>query len=101
MSASRIDRDPAFDSWKRRAADADILDVAKSIGAVLKRTGGREYVGPCPACGGTDRFSVNTLKGVFNCRGSTGGDVITMVMHACNADFLGACETITGEPRPN
>lgn len=93
---------PAFDSWKRKAADADILDVAISkCGAVLKKAGGREYIGPCPSCGGEDRFGVNVAKGVFNCRGSTGGDVIAMVMHVHGCDFLGACEIITGEPPPD
>jgi hypothetical protein len=43
---------------------------------------------------------VNQSKGVFNCRGSEGGDVVKMVMHACRTDFLAACEIITGEPPP-
>ena len=49
---------PSFADWE---------DHAPALG--LKRQG-RELVGPCPACGGTDRFSV-TVKGartVFNCR---------------------------------
>ena len=31
-----------------------------------------EFAGPCPHCGGTDRFSINTKDQVFNCRGAEG-----------------------------
>lgn len=93
--------DDAFQAWRLRAAEAEILDVAQGaqVGAKLKKRS-REWVGPCPACGGTDRFSVNPQRRVFNCRGAGGGDVIAMVMHACAVEFLAACELITGEPPP-
>ena len=50
---------PSFAAWKDRAG---LLD--------LKREG-RELVGPCPSCGGDDRFSVTEKNGraVFQCRG--------------------------------
>lgn len=94
-------RDPAFEAWRDRAADADILDVAlrKPVSAKLKKRS-REWIGPCPACGGDDRFAINPQKGVFNCRGAVGGGVITMVMHTCGVDYLAACEVITGELPP-
>ena len=41
-----------------RARAADLLDVAHSHGAQLKKSSG-EWIGPCPACGGSDRFSIN------------------------------------------
>ena len=93
--------DEAFEAWRQRAADADILDVALSgrVGAKLRKKS-QEWVGPCPRCGGNDRFSVRPSKQVFNCRGSGGGDVIAMVMHACAVEFIAACEIITGEPPP-
>jgi CHC2 zinc finger len=51
---------------------------------------GSERVGPCPKCGGTDRFSINTKKQVFNCRQcQTGGDVIKLVR------FLDGCDPAT------
>jgi putative DNA primase/helicase len=80
------------------ARDADILEIARRAGATLKRVTASEWVGPCPACGGTDRFSVNTRRGdgVFNCRGFGGGNVIGMVQHALGVDFLGAIEFIAG-----
>jgi hypothetical protein len=69
-------------------------------GLRLKRSGS-EMVGPCPVCGGVDRFGVNLRKGVFNCRGSgTGGDVIALVEYLDATDFLGACETLAGRPAP-
>jgi hypothetical protein len=90
-------------AWIERARRADILDVAQRppIGATLKRAG-REHVGPCPACGGVDRFAVNPKKkgGLFNCRGASGGDVIEMVMHCMAVEFIAACEIINGDPLP-
>jgi len=92
--------DPRFDDWKSKAMQADILAEAVARGAKLKRAG-REHVGACPACGGRDRFSINTQKRIFNCRGSGGGDVVGMVMHIDGVSFLQACEALTGEPPPN
>jgi len=59
---------------------------------------GREMVGPCPACGGTDRFSINTQKNIFNCRkcGIAGEGVIRLVMEVDKVTFVRACEIITG-----
>lgn len=95
--------DDAFEAWKRRARDADILDIAQSkiVGAKLKKTS-REWIGACPRCPKTkDTFGVNPAKRVFVCRrGGIGGNVITMVMHARAVEFLAACELITGEPPP-
>lgn len=89
----------SFEDWKSRALQVDLLEVARSHGAQLRRAGG-EWVGPCPACGGTDRFGVNTKKGVWVCRGAGGGDAIALEMHLGGVDFLTACETLTGEPPP-
>jgi hypothetical protein len=52
--------------WRR----PDILDTAWRLGlrARLKKTGG-EWTGPCPRCGGRDRFSISPSKGLWNCRG--------------------------------
>lgn len=90
----------AFEDWKARAATADILQEAVARGAKLKRSG-KEHTGPCPACGGVDRFSINPQKRIFNCRGAVGGDVIGMVIHLDGVTFTQACEALTGEPPPN
>lgn len=53
--------------------------VAKLEIEGLKR-GGHELIGPCPECGGTDRFGVNLRKGLFQCRRcGAKGDGIAMV----------------------
>lgn len=88
----------AFDEWVEEARKVSILDELGRRGIRLKGTVERE--GPCPACGGTDRFSINTRKNVFNCRGAGGGDVIAMVEHLDSCEFLAACETLTGRPPP-
>lgn len=88
--------------WIERARRADILFVAQKLGARLKKIVANEYAGPCPLCGGTDRFSINTKKRVYNCRGAgEGGDVIAMVRYVTGCSFIEACELITGEPRPD
>jgi CHC2-type zinc finger protein/Toprim domain-containing protein len=69
-------------------------------GIVLNREA-HELVGPCPVCGGTDRFAINIPKQVWNCRGcGKGGDVIAFVMHIDGSDFRTAIETLTGTDRP-
>jgi putative DNA primase/helicase len=87
-------------AWKERAKARDILEVAQHLGAKLRRSGG-EWMGPCPHCGGTDRFGINTRKQIFICRGSGGGDAIALVEHVQGVDFFAACEFLTGEPAPN
>jgi hypothetical protein len=80
-------------------ANARAVPVADEIArrGIKMRRAGRELVGPCPVCGGTDRFSVNPNKGVFNCRGcQTGGDVIALVQHLDGVDFREAVSRLTG-----
>jgi DNA primase len=49
--------------------------------------------------GGTDRFSINTVKQIFNCRScKKGGDVIDLVMFIDGIDFNAAVEKLTGKP---
>ena len=66
----------------------------------IKLRGRTELVGPCPVCGGTDRFSINARKQVWNCRGcQCGGDVIALVQHLDGCTFHEAIETLNGESR--
>lgn len=99
MRSSRASDSAERDTWVDDARMRDILAAAQRMGAELKRAGA-EHVGGCPACGGTDRFSVNPRKRVFNCRGGDGGDVIRMVMHVKGLDFLQACEWLNDSPPP-
>jgi DNA primase len=46
------------------------------------RGNGVDRCGPCPQCGGDDRFAINIKKQIFNCRGcGAKGDVISLVQH--------------------
>jgi hypothetical protein len=75
----------------------DILATARRF-TTLKRAGANEHVGPCPHCGGKDRFGVNVRKRVWNCRGcAKGGDVIALVQHATGVTFTEAIAELTGE----
>jgi Toprim domain-containing protein/CHC2-type zinc finger protein len=77
----------------------------------IKLRGTFDRCGPCPKCSTdprSDRFSINTRKQCFNCRGcEVGGDVIALVMFLDGSDFHTAIETLTGErtidyqPRPS
>ena len=82
------------------------VDIARStpIETELARRGhrlrrvGRDLIGPCPACGGTDRFSVTPAKRLWHCRRcAKGGDVIGLVQHLDGGDFLDAVQTLSGE----
>jgi hypothetical protein len=80
-----------------RAGGADILVVAVNILGVrgLKRCGS-EHVGPCPLCGGRDRFAINRAKGLFNCRGCRkGGDAIDLAQHLLGCEFMEAVAFIS------
>lgn len=98
MNDAELERE--FEKWKAEANDSPLLEAAKNVGAKLKRAG-REWIGPCPWCGGTDRFSVNPGKKKWNCRGFGGGSTtIGMVMHAGQMSFLEAGEFLTQRAPP-
>ena len=74
------------------------IDPKRDRSARDKIRGGIERCGPCPVCGGDDRFSINTEKQVWNCRGcGKGGDVIDLVRHIDGSDFTAACTKLAGE----
>ena len=55
-----------------RARAVDILVLRAQHGLKLAKRA-REYVGPCPHCGGSRRFAVNPSKAVFLCRQCNAG----------------------------
>jgi hypothetical protein len=59
---------------------------------------GIDRAGPCPVCGGTDRFAIHTKKDTFLCRrcGIAGHGVIDLVIKTESVEFTRACEIITG-----
>lgn|SRR5215831_4589608 len=90
--------------WVQRARSTPIEAVILARGIRLRRVGA-ERIGPCPKCGGTDRFSINVREGVWNCRGckpdEISGDVIGLVEWLDDCGFEQACETLTKESKPN
>ena len=52
---------------------------------------------PCPACGGTDRFSfIDDGRGAFTCRSldRQGGDGFALVQHLNGCGFIDAVKTV-------
>lgn len=74
-----------------------ILEIANRLGLADLKRGGREWVGPCPVCGGRDRFGINPDKGVWNCRQCGAGDGLKLVSHVLGCDFKGALSWLMGE----
>lgn len=77
----------------------DCRDIAARY-TELKRVNAYESHGPCPFCGGNDRF-VAKPDGWF-CRPGEGhcgkhGDVIALVMAKENLDFPSACQKLGGD----
>jgi DNA primase len=90
-----------YETWVAKARRFHIEDVLNQRDITLKRQGKTERVGPCPKCGGDDRFAINISKQVFNCRGcGASGDVIELVKFLDGVDFNVACETLTNETPP-
>jgi hypothetical protein len=90
------------EAWIERARAMPI--EAGLLGRTVPWKGGGRGVdrcGPCPSCAGDDRFSINTARNVWNCRGcAKGGNVIALAMHVAGVKFFEAVEMLTGEPPP-
>jgi hypothetical protein len=91
------------EEWIGRARGVRIEGEIARRNITLKRQG-KNLVGPCPKCGGDDRFSINPTKGCWNCRKcktkAFKGDVIGMTMWLDNCKFDVAVEKLTHEPPP-
>jgi hypothetical protein len=86
-----------------RAHQVPFERIIERHGFKLRRVG-KELIGPCPRCGGTDRFAINLAENIWNCRhckpGKLSGDPIGFVQWLNGCDFAGAVEYLTGEPMP-
>jgi hypothetical protein len=75
--------DPARQAWINSARDVPLKDECAKRGIKLKKIASNEWAGKCPVCGGDDRFAINTLKKVFNCRAcAKGGDIIELATNS-------------------
>jgi hypothetical protein len=82
-----------------RASAVRIEDETERRG--IKLIGRVDRCGPCPQCGGKDRFSINVRKQVFLCRGCAArGNVIALVRFLDGCGFLESLEYLTGERGP-
>jgi DNA primase len=77
----------------------DLRELAARYTELRKETA-QSLCGPCPKCGGTDRFWVKSDH--FACRqcNPNGGDAIAFFMWKDGVDFKSAVATITNAPAP-
>jgi phage/plasmid primase-like uncharacterized protein len=89
------------DSRVETARRVPIETVLHSHRIALKKIG-NELIGPCPHCGGKDRFAVSLTKNLWNCRGcGQHGDVIALEQFLGGGDLLTAVERLSGQKSAN
>lgn len=88
----------ARDDFRIQEAHArPITEVADLLAIAGLKRGGHEMTGPCPKCGGTDRFSLNVRKNIFNCRRcGAAGDQIRLVEFVLGLTFPAALDWLCG-----
>ena len=99
----------AVTEFVERARAIVFSEAADSLKVPEPIKGKPEYEGPCPRCGGNDRFAVNRKKAVWICRGCSAGgrDGISLAAHILHLDlksragFLEACSAVLEEPIPD
>lgn len=80
-----------------QARVVSVLEIAQRHGAKLKRSG-KQHEGPCPVCGGVDRFWVVASLNVGGCRGCEfRGDAIALEMHLSGGSFVDAVRVLIGQ----
>src|SRR5580704_1961515 len=88
------------EQWAADARSVRIEDEVTRRGIRLQGRG-TDRAGPCPVCGGTDRFGINIKKQMFYCRKcDVGGDVITFVRHVDGCTFKEAVNLLAGGHKP-
>ena len=93
-----------LETFVERARGVDVLDVAARYGLKLSRS----HAGPCPQCGGRDRFSLKPAENKWYCRGCQvgGKDAIGLAAHIealdcrTRAGLLAAAAAALGEALP-
>jgi len=73
----------------------DLVEFARRYTELIQISRAGEYAGPCPHCGGEDRFHIK--DGRFYCRQCypRGGDVIDLVQLIHGVSFREACQMLT------
>jgi hypothetical protein len=76
------------------------IEAEVALRGVNLTPNGKQLSGPCPACGGNDRFNVDPYRNLWICRGCReGGDVIKLVRHLDGCSFGEAVELLASEER--
>lgn len=98
------ERDPDFDLWvsEARAGSFALAMQLCGFAPAKGKDKGHDIAGPCPACGGRDRFAVHLVKRKFNCRHCEvkGGDALALALVGERVAFVDACEKLAGRERP-
>lgn len=83
-----------------RVSDAkarDMDEVIEMLGITGLKRFGVERIGPCPKCGGDDRFGVNVRKKMFQCRRcGAKGDGVGLVQFVMDMPFPAALDWLCG-----
>ena len=98
-----------LDLFVTEARAVSFESACDRVGIPQSLRGKPEHQGPCPRCGGNDRFAVNRKKGVWNCRGCGAGgrDGIGLAAHVKHldvnrrVDFLEACSIVLNQTVPS
>jgi hypothetical protein len=81
------------------ARSVPVLEIAERHGAKLKPSG-KQHEGPCPLCGGHDRFWVVPSLNTAGCRGCDfRGDAIALERHLSGGTFVEAVRALIGGTR--
>lgn len=94
---------PQVQDWINYAKGKSLSEAMTLVSLPpMKRNGAGALAGPCPVCGGTDRFWINTNKGLFGCRGCRPKfyGSVGLLMFCQNLSFYEACERLNGTPMP-
>lgn len=97
IEKAKAQRDAMVDEAKRKAEDINLIELAGRR-IELKDVTPTEYAGPCPKCGGDDRFHVTRTW--FFCRKCHEklGDVIEYMTWIGDRNFMDVCAELTGGP---
>jgi len=77
----------------------DILQLCEDTGNSYKKVTNAEFQGPCPYCGGNDRFSIILAKDHFVCRScKKAGDSMFFQMDYHQMGYLDACVSLGRDP---
>lgn len=87
--------DPRVDEAKA----IPVPDLVDRLGIAGLKRQANELIGPCPLCGGLDRFGINLSSRAFLCRKCDlrGGDQIGLAMGVLGLDFKGALQWLCGD----